>query len=420
VHDDKRLQSQSLFCTAKNTKSVKENVWQQDPAQRFNIHPGAKMESDKSKENTKSQDFGNNLGRWLKRTLFGAPSSISPLPSDLTERAEPILRHFLSNKVQLRRRSYHLENLTIELLRDVLGDKNQHCPRKGEWLRNWDGRPNIPKDVIALRNRAYTAIQERLRDLQIEENARRESESKQKQLQAEQEAILLLDKHATRVDKFLALAYRKVATPDEYGDENPKALAGELIRFMSKLADIEPSIKQLDKKDAFFSWLQDTITGEREFHADLFPLEYAIGKELRARFSNYYQKRKERAAACNDADFTGMSGREFELYLADLLRKAGVIDVATTPISGDQGGDLLFTWNRRRYVIQAKRYTASVGNKAVQEAHAAKGYYGCDEAWVLTNSQFTTSAKSLAKELGVTLIDGDVLAHTDNPLAQFL
>jgi restriction system protein len=53
--------------------------------------------------------------------------------------------------------------------------------------------------------------------------------------------------------------------------------------------------------------------------------------------------------------------------------------------------------------IQAKRYSKPVGNKAVQEVIAAKAYYRCDEALVISNNSYTKSAKDLAQKVGVSL-----------------
>lgn len=63
----------------------------------------------------------------------------------------------------------------------------------------------------------------------------------------------------------------------------------------------------------------------------------------------------------------------------------------------------------KNMVIQAKNYSGSVGNAAVQQAISAKAFYGCDEAMVVTNSYYTKSAKDLASTAGVRLIDRDGL-----------
>jgi restriction system protein len=59
--------------------------------------------------------------------------------------------------------------------------------------------------------------------------------------------------------------------------------------------------------------------------------------------------------------------------------------------------------------VQAKRYTRRVSVKAVQEAVAAKDYYHCDKAMVVTNSYFSRQAEALAKANRVELWDRDAL-----------
>ncbi len=64
----------------------------------------------------------------------------------------------------------------------------------------------------------------------------------------------------------------------------------------------------------------------------------------------------------------------------------------------------------RKIVIQAKRYDDTVGNKAVQEAHAAQGYYHASDAWVVTTATaFSKDAMDLANRLAVHLVPGPQL-----------
>ena len=58
-----------------------------------------------------------------------------------------------------------------------------------------------------------------------------------------------------------------------------------------------------------------------------------------------------------------------------------------------------------------KRYTGSVGNKAVQEVRSGVDYYDADEGWVITTSTFTKLARQLAIRTRVRLIDGKELAN---------
>jgi hypothetical protein len=99
-----------------------------------------------------------------------------------------------------------------------------------------------------------------------------------------------------------------------------------------------------------------------------------------------------------------MKGYEFEEFLGSLLTTIGY-DVQVTKRSGDQGADLFAERFGKKIVIQAKNYNDTVGNAAVQQVLAAKLFYGCDEAMVITNSYFTASAKELGESTGVRLVD---------------
>lgn len=106
----------------------------------------------------------------------------------------------------------------------------------------------------------------------------------------------------------------------------------------------------------------------------------------------------------------GMDGFQFEAFLVEIFQTIGY-DVKETKKTADQGADLFVSRFGKNMVIQAKNYTGSVGNSAVQQAISAKAFYGCDEAMVVTNSYFTRSAKELASTAGVRLIDREGLQH---------
>lgn len=103
-----------------------------------------------------------------------------------------------------------------------------------------------------------------------------------------------------------------------------------------------------------------------------------------------------------------MSGEQFEEFLAECFQRLGY-DVKTTPKTNDFGADLILTKDDRKTVIQAKRYKSKVGNSAVQEVVAAIQYYGAKEAIVVTNSQFTSNARELAKVNNVQLWEREQL-----------
>jgi restriction system protein len=321
------------------------------------------------------------ISEWIRSILGGPDTSLLP------ERVDVVLQQFICSHVKLGSGSYHAQNLTISFLRMLLPEANQYRPRQGEWLTRWENR-DVPNDLKTVARRAFQSIHSRLDQLRTEQEELQREENGRK-------VAMILAEHAKFIERFFEIAYLRVAVPDEYGDEKPSAFDDEMSRFLTKLAAKEPCLSQRDPYSMF----------------NRYPVDMLLRDALRGRFWEYYSQRKATVAEIDPAMIAGMSGMEFESYLAGLLRSAGVEDVSSTPSIGDQGADLIFSYRGRRFIVQAKRWKASVGNKAVQEAHAAKGYYRCDEAWVVTNSKFTQSARTLAQELCIVLVDSDSLVR---------
>jgi restriction system protein len=111
---------------------------------------------------------------------------------------------------------------------------------------------------------------------------------------------------------------------------------------------------------------------------------------------------KNRLAKSGINEIDQMDGLTFEKYLEALFEKLGY-RVERTQYVGDYGADLVTSKDGIKTVIQAKRYKKKVDIKAVQEAVAAKGKYGCSEAMVITNSFYSKAAIELAKANRVEL-----------------
>lgn len=99
-----------------------------------------------------------------------------------------------------------------------------------------------------------------------------------------------------------------------------------------------------------------------------------------------------------------LKGTEFENLLVRLFTTKGYT-VQHSGKVGDQGCDIILNSSDARCVVQAKRYTSLVNNSAIQEAVAAKRFYDCNKAMVVTSSGFTEGAMTLAKANEVELID---------------
>lgn len=103
-----------------------------------------------------------------------------------------------------------------------------------------------------------------------------------------------------------------------------------------------------------------------------------------------------------------MSGIEFEKFLIVFFTKQGY-KAEITKTSGDFGADLILIKDGIKTIVQAKRYSKSVGVKAIQEIIGAKKYYSAHKLIVITNNYFSRQAKELAKVNNVQLIDRDLL-----------
>jgi restriction system protein len=103
------------------------------------------------------------------------------------------------------------------------------------------------------------------------------------------------------------------------------------------------------------------------------------------------------------------TGIEYEHFCRLILEDSGWV-VITTPVTGDQGADLIAANEGYIIVIQCKFYSKPVGNKAVQEAYAAKTFQQAHCAAVVSNAAFTPSARQLASTNGVFLLHHDDLS----------
>ncbi|WP_424355634.1 restriction endonuclease [Methanobacterium sp. MBAC-LM] len=108
-----------------------------------------------------------------------------------------------------------------------------------------------------------------------------------------------------------------------------------------------------------------------------------------------------------------LSGYEFEGFLKLLFEKKGHT-VENTPLSGDQGADLVISKFGGKIVVQTKRYNEKVANKTVQEVVASIAQYGANKGIVVTNNYFTASAVELTNSNGIELINRDTLEHLIN------
>ena len=87
---------------------------------------------------------------------------------------------------------------------------------------------------------------------------------------------------------------------------------------------------------------------------------------------------KLRKSGIRDVD--KMTGEDFERFLGELFKHRG-FKVSYTATSGDYGADLILKDGEDVIAVQAKRYSSTVGVKAVQEIIGAVKMYDATEAF---------------------------------------
>lgn len=179
--------------------------------------------------------------------------------------------------------------------------------------------------------------------------------------------------------------------------------ANELTDSRSIMASVYYAIKEKFLNDSFsnvYEFIMDSLKELKQ--QDAFN---SFADSLRNPVSN--QKR----TSIFDVDL--MSGLEFEQFVAELFEKKGY-KAEITKASGDQGIDVIAEKGGKRIGIQAKCYSGTVGNSAIQEAVAGKQFYNCDKVMVVTNNYFTSSAIELASANEVILWNRDTLNENIN------
>ena len=107
-------------------------------------------------------------------------------------------------------------------------------------------------------------------------------------------------------------------------------------------------------------------------------------------------------------DASSLTPLEYERHCAELLKDKGW-SVKMTPATRDGGADFIAEKHDWRMVVQCKRYSQPVGNKAVQEVTSALLLYNGNVACVVAPSGFTRQAQQEAHAQRVELLHHSAL-----------
>lgn len=187
----------------------------------------------------------------------------------------------------------------------------------------------------------------------------------------------------------IASKKRALVQEDEFGDADGNAWIDYLQRFAEKMDLINPHSAISSEFEAVEGYLS------------IINLDKFQGRALGYLFVLYEHFQK-----MDDPLANVITGVDFELHLKTIVESnLENAHVEITPTTGDHGADLIVRYRGITIAIQAKYYTGSVGNAAVQEIHSGMGYYDADFGMVVTQSKYTEHAKSLANKLNIYLED---------------
>lgn len=204
---------------------------------------------------------------------------------------------------------------------------------------------------------------------------------------AEQQRTLIRDK-AESYKRSLAKKRTQLIVKDDYGDPDDAKWRAEIVRFFNNKIGSIPA--ELAMSNA-----------EKVIPADeIAKIIDAVAKDGQDELNDLYSYSEN------------MDGIEYEHFCASLLREEGW-QASVSQASNDQGVDIIAERDGIEIVIQCKKYSTPVGNKAIQEVSAGRFHYGAQYAAVVTNSSFTKSAKQLANSVDVLLLHHSDLKNID-------
>ena len=215
----------------------------------------------------------------------------------LIERNQKIIADYVA-KVHDDHGRYDIDYQTRQCIEDIAKRERAELSLPYR-LYDWEERSDIPKEWVALKNHIQEALRARhkvvssLRRLkEEEEQARRRRE--------------LFDANWDLVKKFMEIAERKVSISDEYGEENWDALLQEIATVIIKIA--KRNRLGVDERDV------------RKGSLYSLPEEYRwLSQRLEMSFREYHDKLKARPA--NNLEVDGLSGVEFEMWIAKFLKE---------------------------------------------------------------------------------------------------
>jgi hypothetical protein len=139
-----------------------------------------------------------------------------------------------------------------------------------------------------------------------------------------------------------------------------------------------------------------------------------LSRELHGRVETYLHAKAEYEKAIKQAElerrrrqedyWCNLSGRDFETEMARLYKADGYA-VETTPVTGDEGADLLLRKDAELIVVQCKRHDKPVAPHIVRDLHGTMHHFGANRAFLDATGGFTEATRQYAHGKPIELHD---------------
>jgi HJR/Mrr/RecB family endonuclease len=319
----------------------------------------------------------------LERTeVLDRVKALSLLPDGMNVTTAMVAAYFeVAERAINRMAQRHRDELTVNGLRVLRGEELARF--KGDTLSLYPESYPQPRSSLALwSRRAVLNIAMLLRDSNV----------------ARQVRTYLLDvEYRARTRPVEGSAPSDVTSLDDRIDQRITHILGKTVVPMFN-ALIETSGEHRRELIALRAGVQTVERRLRQHHARLQRLE---------------GPREERPLAGVMASIDAMNGREFEEYVAELLRRDGCTNVVLRGGRGDRGIDITGrTADGRHVAVQCKRFAPylSVTSPDVQKfVGAAKVLHTSEVALFVATCPFTPDALNVATDGGITAVHRGLL-----------
>jgi restriction endonuclease Mrr len=186
-------------------------------------------------------------------------------------------------------------------------------------------------------------------------------------------------------------------------------LEANLVLYRDSLIRYEDFIRRVTKKseeDERRRQEEGKRRREQQWKEQRARQEEANRREQAQSEARRKQAEREEAQRRQRSFWISLDGATFEKELAQLLRKKGC-SADRRGRAGDEGVDIIVRVRGRQIVVQCKAHKTRVGPGMVRDLYGTLLHFKSDQAWLVTTSGFSRSARSFAREKPIRLLTID-------------